>query len=91
MYFLFMFKEKPPRSSRLSERFFLLFHYTIEEARSVPKISCNSSHHSLISFPVKLVPEVWGEGRFLGANPSLYCRTTVLEGTVEPVELHTSV
>lgn len=88
MYFLFVFKAKPPRSSRLPERFFLPFNAIIEEARSVPKnSSCNSGHQSLISFPGKLVPEAsaCGEGRFLGANPPLYAGTTLLGGTVKPV------
>ena len=83
-----MFKAKPPHSRRLPERFFLPFDSTIEEAGSVPKLSsCNNSHQSLISFPGKLVPKasVCTEGRFLGANPSLYAGTTVLEGTAEPV------
>lgn len=88
MYFLFVFKAKPPCSRRLSERFFLPFNFTTEEAGSVPKISsCNSSHQSLISFPGNLVTEalVYGEGTFLGPDPSLYGGTTVWEGTVEPV------
>lgn len=67
MYFLFMFKAKPPCSSWLTERFFLPFDSITEDARPVLKISsCNSSHQSL------LIPRAtcaWGISVWWGQVP----------------------